>query len=122
MHELALTLDKEKLLVTRADGVAMESACAGGSRAFSATELLGASLGSCMAASLRPLLARHGADCGRLRVTVRLRDDALEQGFAVAIALPPVNAALDVRCRRAVAACPVIRAMNLPIDIHWQDC
>ena len=121
MQEIVITWNDSTLTATRADGVSLASACADSHDALSATQLLAASLGSCVAASLVPLLSRHGADPAGLCITLRGLGDALEQGFALIIALPPVDDALRQRCERAARACPVRRALAVPVDIRLED-
>lgn len=121
MHELAVTLNKKTLVVTRADGARLSAACDGNADGFSATELLAAALGSCITASLAPLLSRHGASREQLRVTLRPQSQALEHGLIVVIALPSMDDALRQRCSRAVAACPVYKALNIPVELHWVE-
>lgn len=122
MRELAVIIDNDTPIVTRDDGLRLRVACGDNDAALSATELLAASLGSCIAASLLALLSRHGANCNRLRVTLQLSGALPDAGFTVVIALPPVDNALQKRCRRAAVACPVRRALNVPVEFHWQDC
>ncbi|HEX7047257.1 MAG TPA: OsmC family protein [Gammaproteobacteria bacterium] len=122
MHEIAITSHEKMLQVTRADGVSLSAGCDGNADGFSAIELLAAALGSCIGASLTPLLLRHGASDSQLRVTLRPRGEALEHGLIVVIALPSMDDALRQRCRRAVAVCPVVKALNIPVELHWQDC
>lgn len=121
MQQLSVTIDGPSLVVTRGDGFVIESACVTGQAALSATELLAASLGSCVAASLVALLSRHHVNHDRLRIIVRAKGAALEHGFSLDIALPSLDEGLRLRCQRAALACPVRQALNTPVELHWQD-
>ena len=103
---------------TRADGALVESCCGDGA-AFSATELLAAALGSCIAASLAPLLARHEQDERALRITVARRGRSVNDGFDIQVALPASDALLQARCRRAAENCPVRQALAVPVTFNW---
>lgn len=121
MQEIRITAAAGgKLIVARADGVVIESACDANEPAFSAGELLAASLASCIGASIVPLLSRHGANEAELGIAISAKDASLARGFDVRIALPTCDDALPVRAARAVKNCPVLRALNIPVDIHWQ--
>lgn len=120
MQEITATTAGNKLAITRADGVVIESACAADGDALSARELLAASLASCIAASLAPLLARHRLHAAELRIRIAAQEGPLAQGFSVDVTLPAGGPELLLRCQRAAAACPVLRALNIPVDIHWR--
>lgn len=119
MQEISVRVTGDTLAIRRADGVTIESACGTDNAALSATELLAASLASCITASIMPLLSRHGAGAAGLGIVVAA-NDPLARGFDVRIALPACEDELLARCKRAVAKCPVLRALNIPVDIQWQ--
>ena len=119
MKPVAVTFSDTLLNVARADGVRIASACDARHPALSATELLAAALGSCMAASLQPLFVRHHLDLAALRITVSARNTSLEEGFAVSVQLPPCDDDVLRRCERAVEGCPVKRALSIPVAIDW---
>jgi|SRR5690606_23855011 len=121
MQEIVITWNDSALTATRVDGISLTSACGDSREALSATQLLAASLGSCIAASIVPLLSRHGVDPAQLRITLRAPAEMTESGFAVVVALPPVDDALRQRCERAARACPVRRALAIPVDIRWEE-
>lgn len=103
----------------RADGVTIGSDCAG-DNAFTASELLAAALGSCLAASLAPLAARHEVDASAVGIVLLGAGESLEDGIAVRVRLPSCPDGFLPRCQRAAAACPVARALKIPLQIHWQ--
>lgn len=119
MLQLVATLQAGTVSIQRADGATASSACESGRDALSASELLAASLASCIVASLAPILERHARDASALHVRVAPRAGALLDGLSVAITLPGLPADLAARCRRAAEACPVRRALNIPLDIDW---
>lgn len=119
MLELTVTLDNDRLAVRRADGIAVDSACGAEGDALSASELLAASLGACVAASIAPLCRRHGLDPAAVHVRIAPRGDALAHGLTVTVTLPACEAAVRARCRRAAETCPVGQALNVPLEFHW---
>lgn len=117
---ITVTVDASGDAIVSTPGGRLTAACARGAPGFSSLELLQAALGSCMAASITPLLARHGADAARLCVTVAAKDTSLAHGLAVGITLPGSDSKLLLRCKRAISLCPMLQALNIPVDIHWQ--
>ena len=120
MLQLAATMESGAIEIRRADGVTVASACGSGNAAFSASELLAASLAGCVVASLAPLLGRHGLDVASLHVRVSPRGAALADGLEATVALPRCEPSILARCRRAAETCPVGQSLNIPLEFHWQ--
>lgn len=93
----------------------------GGGRSFSATDLLAASLGACVATSLEAVARRHGLDPARIRITV---DKELGTSVPRRIArlrlvawIPgPVEESVRRRLERAARACPVHRSLHPEVE------
>lgn len=91
------------------DGFELVSTCCGEQPGATATELLAAALGCCIAASLDPLLERRGHGPAALQIS----GDVSE--LTVEIELPAgVDEALASACLRAAEHCPVQRALARP--------
>jgi len=118
MRSFTIGLARDIVEIRREDGIHLQAACDGTAHA-SATELLAAALGACIAASLAPLLARHGIEPEHLHLAVAARGGQFADGLAVTIGLPACDAALLERCRRAATRCPVHRALDVPIDLDF---
>lgn len=84
---------------------------------LSSREMLLASLGSCLAASVEPLLKRHEVPATGLRI--HLQYDSAHSAISVRITLPPLPETLLPRLQRAAANCPVRKALALPVAIEW---
>ncbi|HWP94575.1 MAG TPA: OsmC family protein [Gammaproteobacteria bacterium] len=109
----------------RAEGFALETACAGGAGAPAATDLLAAALSSCIAATALPILARHGLGPDDLGLRVTARRDAGDVPIALDVALrvsARVAPAVQTRLLHAAARCPVRRALHpdLPVTV-WLE-
>lgn len=113
-----VTMDGEGL--TRAstpDARHLAMACNTASAALlSSRELLLASLGSCLAASIEPLLKRHEVQTAGLDIHLQYEGAA---AIAVNVTLPLLPGALLPRLQRAASNCPVRKALALPVTIEW---
>ena len=91
----------------------------GGGSSFSATDLLAAALGTCIATSLDRILARCGCNPTEMHVTVektlRQTPKAVKR-LAVTIFIPSESSAELIRkTEAAIKACPVHRALRCEI-------
>lgn len=84
---------------------------------LSSRELLLTSLGSCLVASIEPLLKRHELHTGKLQV--HLRYTGQDSAINAHVTLPTLPEALLPRLQRAAANCPVRKALALPVTIEW---
>ena len=116
---LAIRVDAAGNAVAMAGGQQLRIACADAGD-FTAARTLLAALGGCLAASMAPLLVRHGADMTTLHIALAVRDAALSSGVDVTITLPACETAVRTRCERAARHCPVLRALAIPVNLHWQ--
>ena len=118
---LTVSCDASGNVVANApDGRRLAIACASATPDFDSTELLLAALGGCIAASVTPLLQRHGHHADDLELRLFIGAQPLQDVISVHIALPPLEDAVMQRCRRAVQNCPVLRALRTPVNIQWQ--
>lgn len=118
LHILIQAIDADIANVRTQDGRILVTGCGNGSGdAFSATELLLASLGSCIAASIAPLLERHG-EARNLAIDLQLAGASLPGLIKVDVRVPQADEALALRCRRAAEKCPVLRSLAAPVEIE----
>ncbi len=90
--------------------------------AFSATDLLAAALGSCIATSLAPVASRHGIapESLSLLVVKELRNAPKRVGrIAIIVRLPrAVEPLLLRKLERAAASCPVHRSLSGEVTVE----
>lgn len=94
----------------------------GGGTSFSATDLLAAALGVCVATSIDRVVERHGIPVSALRLTVRkqlaMRPKRVAE-LAVTIRIAHrVPAGVRVRIERAAATCAVKRSLHTDIPVR----
>lgn len=119
MQSITLQFRQQQITATRADGVSVTAACDAEAPALSANEHLSVALGSCIIASLLPILERHAIDPGLLQIDIAAIEE-LETGLDLAILLPSLEPALQLRLRRATERCPVKRALSVPVRLEWR--
>ncbi|HXI20630.1 MAG TPA: OsmC family protein, partial [Gemmatimonadales bacterium] len=94
----------------------------GAGGAFSATDLLAAALGTCIATSIDSVAVRHGIPLEAL--TVRVEKELAEgprriRSLRVTVTVAaPVPEDLRQRLRRAAEACPVHRSLHPDLDLR----
>lgn len=120
MQQLFISFNDSQTNIRRADGVAINSACGLSTSALSASELLAAALGSCIAASLAPLLARHALDVSTVQLGVEPQTAEIGDGLRVQLHVPACDEKILLRLQRAVEHCPVRQALNIPVTFDWQ--
>jgi putative redox protein len=93
----------------------------GGGRSFSATDLLAAALGACMATSIDRVAERHGIPLDALMVSVeKTLANAPKRVARLAVTITvaaPIDPALGDRLRHAAESCPVHRSLHPDVEI-----
>ena len=120
MQDMSIRMNGNRVDIRRADGVTMSASCSDSTSSFTSSELLATALGSCIAASLSPLFARHGLDETSLHIELQARTGDVTRGFRMQIAVPACDDDVFVRLQRAVERCPVRQALNIPVILDWQ--
>lgn len=120
MQDIFISLNANQAAIRRADGISISSACGSSGSALSASELLAAALGSCIAASLAPLFARHALDDSALQIHIRPQATELSGGLRVQLRVPGCDEKILLRLKRAAEQCPVRQALNNPVTFDWQ--
>lgn len=120
MQKLFISFNDSQTNIRRADGVNISSACGLSTSALSASELLGAALGSCVAASLAPLFARHALDESTAQIVVELQAADLAHGLRVQLHVPACDENILLRLQRAAEQCSVRQALDIPVAFDWQ--
>lgn len=120
MQELFVSLNDSHANIRRADGAHISSACNDSTSSLSASELVAAALGSCIATSLAPLFARHALDTAELGMVIKPLTGNLAGGLHVQLRVPDCDETVLVRLQRAAEQCPVRQALNVNIILDWQ--
>lgn len=120
MQDIFISLNESQATVRRSDGVSIGSACGDSTTALSASELVAAALGSCIAASLAPLFARHTLDDSALQIHIQPQAAELIEGLRVQLNVPGCDERILLRLKRAAEQCPVRQALNIPVTFDWQ--
>lgn len=121
MQQIFITLNDRQVNVHRADGANISSACGDSGAALSASELVAAALGSCIAASLVPICRRHALDASSLHIVIQPLAKELVDGLNVQLRIPACGQNMMLRLRRAAEQCPVRHALNIPVNFDWQS-
>lgn len=122
MQQLFINFNLDQANIRRADGMAINSACgqADSALALSASELLAAALGGCIAARLAPLFARHALDESSAQIIVEPQKSEVTDGLRVQLSVPSCDEKILLRLQRAAEQCPVRRALDIPVIFDWQ--
>lgn len=117
--KLKAELRADLTCISRNGADLLMSDCDGGSELPAARELLTASLLSCIAASLKPLFARHEYPPGNFSAVARIAGDFTHTAINIEIHLPRATKSLLARCQRAAENCAISKALALPPIFNW---
>lgn len=120
MQEILVRLNERLASIRRSDGVCINSACGDSADFLSASELVAAALGSCIAASVAPIFLRHELDENLLAIHLKPTGKHLSDGLRIQLDIPDCNDDVLARLKRAAERCPVRQALNVPVTFDWQ--